>query len=72
MANFEGSASDEFHMSAVKYGIYDITADTRNIDVDSLESVISFINDEVPAKMAEYSQLCVWEYRTKCRSRTIL
>jgi hypothetical protein len=42
-------------MSAVRYGIYDITADTRNIDVDSLESVISFINDEVPVKMAEYA-----------------
>lgn len=52
--NFEGSVSDNCHMSAVTYGTYDITATPSNIDVDSLDTVISFIKNDVPQKRSEY------------------
>jgi hypothetical protein len=53
--DFEGSVSDNFHMNNVTFGIYDVTAEERNIDVDSLEDVISFIKNDVPQKMEEYA-----------------
>jgi hypothetical protein len=53
--DFEGSVSDNFHMNDVTFGIYDVTAEERNIDVDSLEDVISFIKNDVPQKMEEYA-----------------
>lgn len=53
--DYEGSVSDNCHMSDVTYGIYDVTAENRNTNVDSLEKVISFINDEVPVKMEAYA-----------------
>ncbi|MCD8329297.1 MAG: hypothetical protein LUC27_01200 [Lachnospiraceae bacterium] len=55
--NFEGSVSDNAHTSSITYGIYDITAETRNVDVDSLEDVMEFINEEVPGKILEYDTL---------------
>lgn len=54
--DFEGSVSDNFHTSAVTYGIYDVTAETKNTDVPSLKDVMRFINEEVPEKMAEYAK----------------
>jgi hypothetical protein len=52
--DYEGSVSDSYHMDDVKYGIYDVTAEERNIDVDSLQDVITFIKDEVPLKQEAY------------------
>lgn len=52
--NFEGSVSDNAHSASVTYGTYDVTAETMHTDVDSVDNIIAFFTDEVPARYAAY------------------
>ncbi|MCD8145412.1 MAG: hypothetical protein LUD79_08810, partial [Oscillospiraceae bacterium] len=54
---FEGSVTDSRssgNENEFTYGCYDITAEEKNYDVDSLDDIVEFFANEVPEKLAQY------------------
>lgn len=53
--NFGGSVSNVVHTKDTEYSIYDIFANPPNMNVDTLDEIVSFIKNDVPSKVSEYN-----------------
>lgn len=54
--DYAGSVQDTYHSKAISYGIYDVTAETRNNEVSSLKEIQDFMFYEVPLKIEKYKE----------------
>ncbi|MCD8050275.1 MAG: hypothetical protein LUE89_01150 [Clostridiales bacterium] len=52
--NFGGTVSDDLHTGDVSFTTYDYFSEPQSTVVSSVEDIVSFMEEEVPSKVAEY------------------